>query len=61
MYTNPIDICVGPYGDIFIITYDNVKMESKIFKEQQHSPVDWILKVGERTENVVEKWTSILL
>ena len=30
MYTNPIDICIGPYGYLFMITYDNVKMESNL-------------------------------
>ena len=63
MYTNPIDICIGPYGYLFMITYDNVKMESKIFKVQLHNPVakNWILKVGERAANMVQKWASILL
>ena len=42
MYTNPIDICIGPYGYLFMITYDNVKMESKIFKLQMHNPVEKI-------------------
>ena len=42
MYTNPIDICIGPYGYLFMITYDNVKMESKIFKVQMHNPVEKI-------------------
>ena len=40
MYTNPIDICIGPYGYLFMITYDNVKMEIKIFKVQLHNPVE---------------------
>ena len=40
MYANPIDICIGPYGYLFMITYDNVKMESKIFKIQPHNPVE---------------------
>ena len=30
MYTNPIDIYIGPYGYLFMITYDNVKMESNL-------------------------------
>ena len=57
MYTNPIDICIGPYGYLFMITYDNVKMEIKIFKVQLHNPVEkiWILKVAERTANVIQK------
>ena len=42
MYTNPIDICIGPYGYLFMITYDNVKMERKIFKLQMHNPVEKI-------------------
>ena len=42
MYTNPIDICIGPYGYLFMITYDDVKMESKIFKVQLHNPVEKI-------------------
>ena len=41
-YTNPIDICIGPYGYLFMITYDNVKMEIKIFKVQLHNPVEKI-------------------
>ena len=40
MYTNPIDICIGPYGYLFMITYDNVKVESKIFKVQLHNAVE---------------------
>ena len=32
MCINPIDICIGPYGYLFMINYDNVKMEGKIFK-----------------------------
>ena len=39
MYANPIDICIGPYGYLFMIAYDKVKMESKIFKVQLHNPV----------------------
>ena len=42
MYTNPIDICFGPYGYLFMITYDNVKLESKIFNVQLHNPVEKI-------------------
>ena len=42
MYTNPIDICIGPYGYLFMITYDYVKMERKIFKVQLHNPVEKI-------------------
>ena len=42
MYINPIDICIGPYEYLFMITYDNVKMESKIFKVQLYNPVEKI-------------------
>ena len=42
MYTNPIGICIGPYGYLFMITYDYVKMERKIFKVQLHNPVEKI-------------------
>ena len=28
MYTNAIHIWIGPYGYLFMINYDNVKMES---------------------------------
>ena len=42
MYANPIDICIGPYGYLFMIAYDKVKMESKIFKVQLHNPVEKI-------------------
>ena len=42
MYTNPIDFCIGPYGYLFMITYDNIKMESKICKVQLHKPVEKI-------------------
>ena len=63
VYTNPIDICIGPYRYLLMITYDDVKMESKIFKVQLHNPVEKIefLKVGERTSNMVQKRTSVLL
>ena len=59
MYANLIDNCIGPYGYLFMITYDNVKMESKIFKVQLRNAVKkkGILKVGERTANMVQKWT----
>ena len=42
MYTNPIDICIGSFRYLFMITYDNVKMESKVFKVQLHNPVEKI-------------------
>ena len=42
MCRNPIDICIGPYGYLFMITYDNVKIKSKIFKVQLHNPVEKI-------------------
>ena len=42
MYTNHIDICIGPYGYLFMITYDKVNMESKIFKVQLPSSVEKI-------------------
>ena len=62
MYTNPIDICIGPYGYLFMITYDNVKMESNLQSTAaQSSRKNWILKVGERAANMVQKWASILL
>ena len=42
MYTNHTGICIGPFGYLFMITYDNVKIESKIFKVQLHNPVEKI-------------------
>ena len=42
MYTNPIDIFIAPYGYLFMITYDNVKLESKIFNAQLRNPVEKI-------------------
>ena len=40
MYTNAIHICIGPHGYLFMINYDNAKMESKIFKVQLHNAVE---------------------
>ena len=42
MYTNPIGICICPYEYLFMIAYDNVIIESKIFKVQLHNPVEKI-------------------
>ena len=63
MYTNHIDIFLGPYGYLFMITYDNIKLESKIFNAQLRNPVGKIkfLKLVERMANMVQKWTSVLL
>ena len=42
MYANLIDICICPYEYLFMITSGNVKTKSKIFKVQQHNPVEKI-------------------
>ena len=58
MYANPTDICIGPYEYLFMITYDNVKTESKIFKVQIHNPVEKIefLKSVKGRQMWYRKW-----
>ena len=42
MFKNPIDVCLGPVGYIFLLTYDDSTNESKVYRTQLHNPVDKI-------------------
>lgn len=42
MYPSPLDVCLGPYGFLYILSHDQLKQSVNIYKVQLHNPVEKI-------------------
>ena len=42
MFPGPLSLSLGPYGFLFMLTYDSATQTSKIFKIKLHNPIDKI-------------------